>query len=260
MGKVLLSFDIEEFDMPFEYQREISFEEQISISKAGTIKILDLLKKHQIKATFFSTVVFAKQVPDVIKRIINEGHELASHGYHHSTFDPQDYLKSKNALEKISQAEIVGFRMARMQPVNDKLIEDAGYLYNSSINPTYLPGRYNNFNVSRTLFKTNKIWQLPASVTPVIRFPLFWLSFHNLPLFFYKILSKWTINVDGYLNVYFHPWEFMAIDNPEKFNFPFFVRKNTNEKMVERLEKLVVSLKKHQFMTIKSFIDDFDKN
>ena len=34
--RILLSFDIEEFDMPFEYQRKITFEEQIEISKKGT--------------------------------------------------------------------------------------------------------------------------------------------------------------------------------------------------------------------------------
>ena len=41
---ILLSFDIEEFDMPFEYGKTISFEDQISISIEGTSLILDLLK------------------------------------------------------------------------------------------------------------------------------------------------------------------------------------------------------------------------
>jgi peptidoglycan/xylan/chitin deacetylase (PgdA/CDA1 family) len=50
---IVLSFDIEEFDMPFEYEREIDFNDQISISIQGTNSILDLLKKHQVKATFF---------------------------------------------------------------------------------------------------------------------------------------------------------------------------------------------------------------
>ena len=61
---VLLSFDIEEFDMPFEYNRDISFADQISISRTGTIAILDLLDKHQVKATFFCTVTFAENIPD----------------------------------------------------------------------------------------------------------------------------------------------------------------------------------------------------
>jgi hypothetical protein len=255
--KILLSFDIEEFDMPFEYQREVSFEEQIAISKAGTIKILDILKKHNVKATFFSTVIFAQQVTDVIKRIIEEGHELASHGYHHSKFDAGDYAKSKEALELISKTEVVGFRMARMQPVDDQLIEEAGYLYNSSVNPTYLPGRYNNLHVSRTLFKTNQVWQLPASVTPYMRFPLFWLSFHNLPTFLYQMLCQWTLKKDNYLNIYFHPWEFMPI-NDKRFNFPSYVNRNVGDKMCERLDKLIIGLRENNFLTIKEFINNQD--
>ena len=50
---ILLSFDIEEFDMPFEYGKEITFENQIAVSARGTAIILDLLKKHNVKATFF---------------------------------------------------------------------------------------------------------------------------------------------------------------------------------------------------------------
>ncbi|NHW59477.1 polysaccharide deacetylase, partial [Escherichia coli] len=53
---VLLSFDIEEFDMPLEYQGDIPFEEQLKVSQEGLKNILKILKKHQIKATFFSTV------------------------------------------------------------------------------------------------------------------------------------------------------------------------------------------------------------
>ena len=83
---ILLSFDIEEFDMPLEYGKEIDFQDQINISISGTNHILDILEKHKVKATFFSTVVFAQNAPDIIKRIIRSGHELASHSYYHSSF------------------------------------------------------------------------------------------------------------------------------------------------------------------------------
>jgi peptidoglycan/xylan/chitin deacetylase (PgdA/CDA1 family) len=52
---ILLSFDIEEFDMPFEYGKTISFDDQLSISTAGTLSILQILKKAGIKATFYCT-------------------------------------------------------------------------------------------------------------------------------------------------------------------------------------------------------------
>ena len=51
---ILLSFDIEEFDMPFEYNKSIDFKDQIAIPTEGLLIVLDLLAKHNIKATFFS--------------------------------------------------------------------------------------------------------------------------------------------------------------------------------------------------------------
>ncbi|WP_316808058.1 polysaccharide deacetylase family protein [Pedobacter agri] len=253
---VLLSFDIEEFDMPFEYDREISFADQISISRAGTISILDLLDKHQVKATFFCTVTFAENIPDLIKRITETGHELASHGYYHSDFKPEHLLQSKIKLEELSGKEITGYRMARMMPVDEKEIEKAGYTYNTSINPTYLPGRYNNFNISRTFFTKQNVLQIPASVSPIVRFPLFWLSFHNLPLGIYKALASWTYKKDHYLNIYFHPWEFTDLNNFERFGFPAYVRKNSGQQMVQRMDKFIhwLKSKKYPFGTFQEFI------
>jgi peptidoglycan/xylan/chitin deacetylase (PgdA/CDA1 family) len=252
---ILLSFDIEEFDMPFEYERTISFEEQISISRKGTTIILDLLLKHQIKATFFSTVTFAKQVPDLILRIVKEGHELASHGVFHSQFEDKHLLESKLALEKLSGIIINGFRMPRMRDVNNQELFNSGYKYNSSLNPTWLPGRYNHLNKPRTTYKEEGILQIPASVSPILRFPLFWLSFHNLPLSVYQYLALKTIKKDRYLNVYFHPWEFTDLSDKEKFGFPGYVSKNTGDKMVKRFDQFIVSFLKSnlEFNTLSSY-------
>lgn len=253
---VLLSFDIEEFDMPFEYGKEISFADQIKISREGTIAILDLLLKHQVKATFFCTVVFAENIPDLLVRIVNEGHELASHGYYHSNFIPAHLQLSKLKLEELSGVEIKGYRMARMMPVDEKEIEKAGYVYNTSINPTYLPGRYNNFHVSRTYFNKENVLQIPASVSPWVRFPLFWLSFHNLPLGIYKWISKITYKKDKYLNIYFHPWEFTNLEDVNRFGFPAYVRKNTGLKMIDRMDQYIHWMKsqKYPFGTFQDFI------
>jgi len=253
---VLLSFDIEEFDMPFEYGKEISFADQIAISRQGTIAILDLLDKHKVIATFFCTVTFAENVPDLIKRITETGHELASHGYYHSDFKPEHLLQSKLKLEELSGKEITGYRMARMMPVDEKEIEKAGYIYNTSINPTYLPGRYNNLKVSRTFFSKQNVLQIPASVSPILRFPLFWLSFHNLPLVIYKALTNWTYKKDHYLNVYFHPWEFTDLNDIERFGFPAYVRKNTGVKMINRMDNFIkwLKTKNYPFGTFQDFI------
>jgi peptidoglycan/xylan/chitin deacetylase (PgdA/CDA1 family) len=253
---VLLSFDIEEFDMAFEYGKSISFEDQIQISIQGSHSILDLLKKNQLKATFFCTATFGQHAPEILERILGEGHELASHGYYHSDFKPEHLLASKIELERLSGVRIEGYRMARMMPVDEKETKNAGYVYNSSINPTWLPGRYNNLHVSRTYFQDSGVLQLPASVSPMLRFPLFWLSFHNLPLGWYQYLAKRTYEKDGYLNVYFHPWEFTDLKDKERFGFPGYVSKNSGTQMIDRMDRFMqwINKKGYPSTTIKDFV------
>src|SRR5688500_17438318 len=109
MKQVLLTFDLEEFDTPLEYGAAISAQDQIDISSKGTDIILSLLKKANVQATFFSTVVFATHARDLIARLCNDGHELASHGYFHSSFENKHLLESKVALERLSGKVIEGF-------------------------------------------------------------------------------------------------------------------------------------------------------
>lgn len=245
--------------MPLEYGKDISFDDQISISIEGTNHILDILDRHQVKATFFSTVIFAQNAPDVIKRINEGGHELASHAYFHSAFEPKHLALSRKELQEISSQEISGFRMPRMKSVDENEVRKAGYLYNSSINPTCLPGRYNNLDRPRTWFKEAGIWQIPASVSPILRFPLFWLSFHNLPIKIYQWLAVRTHKKDGYLNIYFHPWEFTDLGDKERFGFPGYVSRNSGKKMIKRMNSFIGDLKrkKYRFCTIKDFLDNY---
>jgi peptidoglycan/xylan/chitin deacetylase (PgdA/CDA1 family) len=254
---ILLSFDIEEFDMPFEYGKQIEFAEQLSLSTEGTNKILDILAKRNIKATFYCTANYALNQPDVIARIVNEGHEIASHGYYHSDFKPEHLKQSKDVLEQLSGQTVKGYRMARMMPVDEQEIFKAGYKYNSSINPTYLPGRYNNFSKPRTWFYQDGVLQLPSSVSPLVRFPLFWLSFHNLPMGILKWLSKKTYKKDGYLNLYFHPWEFIDLNKPEKYGFPGYVVKNTGTAFEKRIEDFIAwgLCEGYRFSTTGEFVE-----
>lgn len=256
-SKILLSFDIEEFEMPREYGDPIPFDLQMEVSIKGTARILDLLAKHGVKATFYTTANFASHAKDIVSRIVSEGHELASHGYVHDHFEPPHLKMSKDILEEIGGVPVRGYRMARMAPVPEEEVFKAGYIYNSSINPTYLPGRYNKLSEPRTCFMREGVWQLPASVTPALRFPLFWISFHNLPLSIYTSLANRTLKKDGYLNVYFHPWEFMDIGPKKKYNFPFYVTKNTDAKMIERFGKLIEwgKSKGYEFLRTWDFVE-----
>lgn len=245
---ICLSFDIEEFDMPLEYEGTISFEEQILVSRKGTETILDLLKKHRIKATFFSTVVFASHNKDLIQRLLEEGHELASHTYYHSKFSLEDLKRSKEELENLFGQEIYGLRMPRMKHVEEAEIKKAGYRYDTSVNPTFLPGRYNNLHIPRTSFYKEGILEIPASVTPFLRIPLFWLSFHNLPLWIYLMLAKRTYKKDRFLNIYFHPWEFVDITQQE-YKLPSYTVRNVGDSMVIRFEELLMWINNNRFPT-----------
>jgi hypothetical protein len=258
---ILLSFDIEEFDMPFEYGKEITFADQLSISTEGTNRILSLLKNNGIKATFYCTANYANNKPDVINQIIAEGHEVASHGYYHSDFKVEHLKQSKDALEQLTGQPVTGYRMARMMPVDEKEIFKAGYQYNSSINPTFLPGRYNNFGKPRRWFYQDGVLQLPSSVSPVIRFPLFWLTFHNLPLCIIKWLAHITYKKDGYLNLYFHPWEFTNLNQPQRFGFPKYVMKNTGKIFARRIEIFIhwAQSRGYEFCPTRDFVAQIKK-
>ncbi|GAA3977058.1 polysaccharide deacetylase family protein [Mucilaginibacter dorajii] len=254
---ILLGFDVEEFDLPFEYGKSLPFNEQLSISTTGTYSILAMLKSANIKATFFCTANYAINQPDVIARIVSEGHEIASHGYYHSEFKPEHLKQSKLALEQLSGTEVTGFRMARMMPVDEAEIQKAGYTYNSSINPTWIPGRYNNFGKPRTWFYDHDVLQIPASVSPVIRFPLFWLSFHNLPMPLIKSFAAAAYRKDGYLNLYFHPWEFTDLHQPDRFGVPGYVAKNSGDAFVSRIKNFIewAQTKGWQFARTGDFAD-----
>lgn len=254
---ILLSFDIEEFDLPLEYGLSLSWEEQIRISSEGCRKILSCLSRYKVKATFFCTARFAENTPELIREISESGHEVASHGYAHSAFEEADLKRSKDILEALTGQRIEGFRMPRMADVLDAALFEAGYRYNSSLNPTYLPGRYNHWHEPRTWFRQNGLLQLPASTTPNIRFPLFWLSFHHLPGALYRRLALRTYKHDGYLLTYFHPWEFMPIQQIK--GLPYTVTHNAGNNAEIRLDKLIGFFRKRNvpFGTFREFIETF---
>lgn len=254
---ILLGFDVEEFDMPLEYGKTLPFDEQLAVSTKGTNTILEILTGAGIKATFFCTANYAVNKPDVIKKIVDAGHELASHGYYHSDFKVEHLLQSKLKLEELSGAEVTGFRMARMMPVDEKEIKKAGYTYNSSINPTFIPGRYNNFSKPRSWFFDEGVLQIPASVSPLVRWPLFWLSFHNLPMSVIRWMAAAAHRKDGYLNLYFHPWEFTDLNQPEKYGFPGYVSKNSGEAFVKRITDFITWAKGKDYQFART--DDFAK-
>lgn len=143
-----------------------------------------------------------------------------------------------------------------MFEVSDKELARCGYKYNSSINPAFIPGKYMHLNVSRTAFEKDGLLQIPASVTPYSRIPMFWLSLHTYPLSTYKIFANQILKHDGYFMTYFHPWEF--VDHPnniKKYMLPI-VNHNNGTNMCKRLDKLIKYFKEQgrHFATFETFM------
>ncbi len=246
---ILLSFDTEEFDVPREHGVNYdTLTEGIEVSVIGTNRILDILKQNNVHATFFCTGNFAEQAPEVMQRIIEEGHEVACHGVDHWQPKETDVARSKEIIEQVTRQRINGYRQPRMFPVSDEAIRDAGYTYNSSLNPAFIPGRYMHLSAPRTWFMKEGVMQIPASVTPWLRFPLFWLSLHNLPEALYHWLVRRTLKHDGYFVTYFHPWEFYELKEHPELKMPFIIRNHSGQQMCQRLDNLIKMLKEKGYI------------
>ena len=114
---------------------------------ANTERLLDLFAASDVRATFFVLGWVAERFPAVVRRIVHEGHELASHGFEHRLVYSQtpaqfraDLRRARLALEAAGGCPILGYRAPSYSIVRDSmwaidvLIEE-GYTYDSSIYP-----------------------------------------------------------------------------------------------------------------------------
>ncbi len=240
---VLLSFDTEEFDVPREHGVDYdTLKEGMEVSRYGTARILDCLKECGVRCTFFCTTNFALNAPEIMVRIMAEGHEVAAHGCDHWNPKPEDVAESKRVLEQLTGRKIKGYRQPRMFKVDQKEQARQGYVYNASLNPALIPGRYMHLTMPRTWFVQEGVMQIPASVSPWLRIPMFWLSLHNFPMWLYKALMHRIISHDGYFNTYFHPWEFYPLDEHPELKMPYIIRNNAGEAMCQRLKDIIRDL------------------
>ena len=240
-----LSFDFEECDLPREAGVEFPIEDGMRVSVEGAAAVLDILDRQNVKATFFCTLNFAERAPEIMRRIIAGGHELAAHGVDHFRQTAEDPFRCREGLKRLYGVEVAGYRQPRMFPVDDAALKAAGYLYNSSLNPAFIPGRYCHFDVPRRPFVKAGLLQIPASVTPILRFPLFWLSLHLLPACVYHALVRYVLRHDARVVTYFHPWEFSdeLARRAKELKVPALVRPHLGSSMRRRLENFIVAMK-----------------
>ncbi|MES2878570.1 MAG: XrtA system polysaccharide deacetylase [Pseudomonadota bacterium] len=185
--------------------------------------ILEMLSRCDIKATFFTLGWIAERYPQLIRQIVQEGHELASHGYGHERASDQsaesffsDVHLAKIILEDISGSRVNGYRAPSFSIGKKNLwafdcLTKAGYRYSSSV----FPIRHDHYGMPdspRFPYEVRSgLLEIPLTTFRV--FNRNWPSsgggyFRLLPY----ALSRWMLSrvntVDHEAGVfYFHPWE-----------------------------------------------------
>ena len=190
----------------------------------NTDRIIEMLGEYGIKATFFMLGWVAERYPGLVRRIVQAGHELASHGYSHvrvihqqpQTFS-EDVSRTRKLLEDTGGCRVIGYRAASYSIVRETLwahdiLQDAGYVYSSSVYPI----KHDLYGIPDAprfayLHREGGLLEIPVTTVELFR--------HNLPcggggyfrLFPYA-LSRWAIrrvnrNDRMPCVFYFHPWE-----------------------------------------------------
>ncbi len=223
----------------------------------NTERILSLFREHDAHATFFVLGWIAERYPQLIRTIVDAGHEIASHGLQHervTTQTPaefrQDVTRSKALLEDVSGQPVHGYRAASFSIGAANLwalsvLKEAGYRYSSSIYPV----RHDHYGMPqapRFAFTLNDDAVLEIPITTVS------IRGHHLPcggggyfrLLPYR-LSRWALRRvnkhDAQPGIfYFHPWELDA-EQPRmtgitlKTRFRHYLNLSKTEARLQRL-------------------------
>jgi polysaccharide deacetylase family protein (PEP-CTERM system associated) len=234
-----MTVDVEDYFHVSAFDGVIPTDEWSSITPRvgdNTHRLIDLFNENGVKATFFTLGWVAKHCPDVVRRIVDEGHELASHGTNHRrnttmTRDQvfADIKESKDLLEQAAGKAVIGYRAPSFS-VNDSnqwvydILMELGFTYSSS---TY-PIEHDLYGVPdwpRFAYKRHEgIVEIPI---PTVR-----NNDKNKGIGgggYFRLYPYWLSKrrIDAYLrdneqpyNFYFHPWEIDA-DQPRVQNAPF---------------------------------------
>ncbi|MBU4422581.1 MULTISPECIES: XrtA system polysaccharide deacetylase [unclassified Acidovorax] len=202
-------------------------------------RILALLEEHNTQATFFTLGWIAERYPALVRRIVDGGHELASHGYGHERVSDlseaaffEDIHRAKALLEDIAGVRVQGYRAPSFSIGSGNLwaldtLQRAGYRYSSSIYPI----RHDHYGMPDAPRFAHQVRDGLIEVPPTTL-----RMFHrNLPSSgggYFRLLpyalSRWMLRQvhrqDGSPAVfYFHPWE-MDVGQPRVQGIGFKTR------------------------------------
>jgi len=252
MNSILLTWDVVEYDAPADFGAFPLPDDGLSRGRDIWQEWLDHTKEWKFPGTTFCTARLAQLAPELLRETGARGHEIASHGWSHRAGEDLQLSASRTLLQDISEQEIYGFRSPRLRKINKEDITRAGFLYDASLNPTWIPGRYDHRREPRRPFQIGPLWEVPAAVLPGIRLPLFWASFHILPLPIYLALCARVLQHDGLLCLYFHPWELSSLPEPE---MPRWLTRRTQAERVLRMAKLCRGLQRFgRFTPVGSYL------
>jgi polysaccharide deacetylase family protein (PEP-CTERM system associated) len=274
-----LSFDVEDWYHGFiaTYDRAEEWESYESRVVSDTMLAMSILKKYNVKSTFFVLGYVASRFPDLICRIFKEGHEIATHGYLHRRVYNQnpaqfeaDLRSSIETLEKITSEKVLGYRAPDFSVTSMSLwaldiMAKNGLAYDSSIFPT-----------------KNYIYGIPCSPRfpysimtesnrEIIEFPLSTIRFFNknmpiaggiylraLPFFIIRNGLR-ALNKEGKpAVVYLHPWEL----NPEcpKLEGSILHRMIYKYNLSTTVRKLETLLKNFTFCPMRDILKEVRQN
>ena len=186
-------------------------------------RILALLDQHATHATFFTLGWVAERYPQLVRRIVSQGHELASHGFGHeraSDLSRADFMadisRAKRLLEDVGGVVVRGYRAPSFSIGKGNLwafdcLRETGHVYSSSIYPIK-HDHYGMPDAPRFAHAVaGGLIEIPVTTLRV--------GSRNLPSSgggYFRLLpyalSRWMIRrvnaVDGMPAIfYFHPWE-----------------------------------------------------
>jgi polysaccharide deacetylase family protein (PEP-CTERM system associated) len=192
--------------------------------ESNTERVLELFERANIRATFFVLGCIAERHPTLIRRIVERGHELASHGYEHRRASEQtpatfvaDAARTRNLLEDISGTEVKGYRAASFSINRGNWwafegLVSAGYTYSSSVNPI----RHDHYGEPSAPRHPFKPWPHEFIEIPITTIDVAGRRFSCGGGGFFRLLpyrwSHWAISRVNRREIrpaifYFHPWE-----------------------------------------------------
>lgn len=220
----------------------------------NTNRLLDIFSENNTRATFFVLGSIAKKFPELIMKIDQHGHEVATHGLTHSVIYNQtrdefakDIKEAVMILGDITGKKVLGFRAPEFSITKKSLwaidvLINQGFKYDCSVFPVKHP-RYGIPNAARFPYKIKgDLTEFPPSTLRILKnnFPFSGGAyFRILPYNIVKAAIK-HLNKNGKaVNVYLHPWEIdpkqPRIKMPLSRRFLHYVNLNTTERKLKRL-------------------------